>query len=105
MAKMTYGEDLKEKLATQPYITVQEPAVGGGAMIIALAREMREQGFNYQKQLRVTAIDIDLRAVHMAYLQFSLFHIPAVVIHGDTIRLETYSEWHTPAFIWNGSAG
>lgn len=100
MAKMTYGEDLKEKLKTQPYITVQEPAVGGGAMIIAFAREMREQGFNYQKQLRVTAIDVDLRAVHMAYLQFSLFHIPAVVIHGDTIRLETYSEWHTPAYIW-----
>lgn len=71
-------------------------------MIIALAREMREQGINYQKRLRVTAIDVDLRAVHMAYLQFSLFHIPAVVIHGDTIRLETYSEWLSPAEIWSG---
>lgn len=99
MAKMIYGEDLKEKLRTQPTITVQEPAVGGGAMIIALAREMREQGLNYQRQLHVTATDIDLRAVHMAYLQFSLFHIPAVVIHGDIIRMENYSKWYTPSYI------
>ena len=101
MAKMIYGEDLKEKLKTQPYITVQEPAVGGGAMIIALARELRDQGINYQRKLHVTAIDIDLRAFHMAYLQFSLYHIPAVVIHGDTLRAEEYSRWYTPASIFN----
>ena len=37
-------------------------------MVIALAQELREQGINYQQCLHVTAIDIDLLAVHMAYV-------------------------------------
>ena len=97
MATMSYGDGLQTAIAEKGYISVGEPAVGGGAMIIALAHEMKRQGLNYQNQLHVTATDIDLRAVHMSYLQLSLLHIPAVVIHGDTIRLTEHSRWHTPA--------
>lgn len=97
MAAMSYGEGLQSAITEKGFITVGEPAVGGGAMIIAFAHEMKQQGINYQQTLHVTATDIDLRAVHMAYLQLSLLHIPAIVIHGDTIRMETYSNWYTPA--------
>ena len=53
-------------------------------MVIALAREMRELGINYQQHLHVTAIDVDPKCVHMSYVQFALLHIPAVIIHGNT---------------------
>lgn len=45
------------------------------------------------------AQDIDSRGVHMAYLQLSLLHIPAVVILGNTLLVEERERWHTPAHI------
>ena len=32
----------------------------------------------------------------MAYIQLSLYGIPAVVIHGNTLTMETWSHWYTP---------
>lgn len=107
MAKINVGtaEDLQAIIDQRGYITAQEPAVGAGATIIALAEAIKELGINYQQHLHVTAIDIDPRAVHMAYVQFSLMHIPAHVIVGDTLRLEFREDWYTPAHImgfWSG---
>jgi hypothetical protein len=104
MARMTVGdaEHLKERIAARGFITAQEPAVGSGAMLIALAQEMVDAGINYQQHLHVTAVDIDPKCVHMAYVQFSLLHIPAVIIHGDTLSLKEYSHWYTPAHILDG---
>jgi hypothetical protein len=47
----------------------------------------------------VTAIDIDLLAVHMAYVHCTLLHIPALIVHGDTLRAQTYSIWRTFAHV------
>ena len=104
MAKMTIGncDDLTERITTRGFVTAQEPAVGSGAMVIALAKEMRDAGINYQQHLHVTAVDIDPKCVHMAYVQFTLLHIPAVIIHGDTLSLKEYGQWFTPAHIMGG---
>jgi hypothetical protein len=107
MAKMTIGsaEELQATLGKHGYVTAQEPAVGAGATVIALAEAIKDLGINYQQHLHVTAIDIDPRAVHMAYVQFSLMHIPAHVIVGDTLRLEFREDWYTPAHVmgfWSG---
>lgn len=71
-------------------------------MIIALALEMQAAGINFQKCMHVVAQDLDQKAVHMAYVQLSLLHIPAVVIHGNTLTDETRSLWYTPAHILGG---
>lgn len=101
MASVTVGDgaDMRAKIAHRGYITVQEPACGAGAQIIALAETMKAAGINYQQDMHVTAIDIDSRAVHMTYLQLSLMHIPAVVVLGNTLALEEREHWHTPAHI------
>jgi hypothetical protein len=39
---------------------------------------MLSQGVNDQQHLHITAVDIDIRAVHMTYLQLSLLRVPAV---------------------------
>jgi hypothetical protein len=75
---------------------------GSGAMVIALAHEMRELGINYQQHLHVTATDVDPKCVHMAYVQFALLHIPAVIIHGNTLSREEFGRWYTPAHIMDG---
>lgn len=106
MALMTIsGDDLHKNIEERGYITAHEPAVGAGATIIALAEALKDAGINYQQHLHVKAVDIDPRAVHMAYVQFSLLHIPAQAIVGDTLRLEFREDWFTPAHVmgfWSG---
>ncbi|MDJ0337442.1 N-6 DNA methylase [Cryobacterium sp. PH31-O1] len=95
----------EEVLATQAFITVSEPTCGSGGMIVALADRMRAAGFNYQKQLHVTAQDLERTSVHMTYIALSLLHIPAVVIHGNTLTIEVLDSWYTPAHILGGWCG
>lgn len=66
-------------------IHINEPTCGGGAMIIAAAKVLRDQGSNYQKLLKVVAQDLDWKGVYMCYLQLSLLGIDAVVAQGDTL--------------------
>lgn len=105
MAAMNLTGDIRTLIDERGFIRASEPCVGAGAMVIALARHMRNESINYQQALHVTACDIDIRAVHMAYVQLSLLHVPAVIVHGNTLSLDEWSHWYTPAHIlgfWNG---
>ncbi|MBQ2348782.1 MAG: N-6 DNA methylase [Clostridia bacterium] len=66
-------------------IKMNEPSCGGGGMIIATARVLKERGINYQSRLRVVAQDLDWLAVYMTYIQLSLYGIDAIVCQGDTL--------------------
>lgn len=66
-------------------IKVNEPACGGGSMIIATAKRLKERGINFQKRMKVVAQDLDWKSVYMCYLQLSLLGINAIVVQGDTI--------------------
>ncbi len=90
-------KEIKEK----GYMTVTDPAVGGGVTIIGLVRAMIEKGYNPQKQLLVICGDLDIKAVHMTYIQLSLLGIPAIVKNQDALTLETMSVWYTPTYIWD----
>ncbi len=94
--------DMRPTLDAQPFVTASDPAVGGGAMPLALCAAMKDAGINYQRVLHVTAQDIDERAAHMAYIQLSLVHVPAVIVVGDTLRMETRALWYTPAHVLGG---
>jgi len=104
MAAMTANsrDELQAIINARGFITAQEPCCGSGAMAIALAQHLKAEGINYQNHLHVTAIDIDLKCVHMAYMQLSFLHVPAVVIHGNSLSLEEHSHWYTPAHIMGG---
>ena len=47
----------------------------------------------------VYAADLDPRCAQMAYLNLSLYGIPAVVICGNTISLKEYDRWYTPVYL------
>ena len=103
MAKMTLSkEDAEGIIAERGFVRASEPAVGSGAMVIALAQAFNEAGINYQQHLHVTAVDVDLKCVHMAYAQLSLLHVPTVIVHGNSLSLEEHSRWYTPAHIMGG---
>lgn len=93
------GDNLAQIIEKKGYITVCEPCIGSGGMILGAAKAMANRKLNYQTQMLVTGIDIDMKCVQMAYLQLSLLGIPAVIIHGNSLTNEEWSRWYTPAYI------
>ena len=63
---------------------------------------MKEQGYNYQHQLFVEAIDIDETCFKMAYIQFSILGILARVMLGDTLAWKFQKVLYTPFYFVNG---
>lgn len=81
-------------------LTVNEPACGSGGMVLALAEILyTKYHFNISRNLFVVCSDIDSRCVHMTYLQLGLAGIPAVIYQQNTLTLETWDVWETPAYI------
>jgi len=101
MGKILIG-DHDKAIQELGYVHVMEPTCGSGAMVLGFAKAMRDVGYNHSQQMLVTAIDIDMKCVSMCYLQLSLYGIPAVVIHGDTLADKEWSRWYTPAYIFGG---
>lgn len=89
----------KETIEKEGYITCNEPAVGGGVMVLEFAEAMRAAGFNPSKQLLIYAGDIDRRCVCMSYLHFSLYGLPAVLDHADTLSLMAWQRWYSPVYV------
>lgn len=86
------------------FINLSEPCCGAGAMALGFAQAFKNAGYDYTRQMVVTAIDTDIRCVYMCYIQLSLYGIPAVVIHGDSLALKEWSHWYTPLYVlydWN----
>lgn len=77
-------------------ITINEPACGSGTMVIGAVWAMKQKNFDFQRKSFFVAQDIDIRCVWMAYIQLSLYGIPAVVVHGNTLTMEEWSRWYTP---------
>lgn len=87
------------------FITLSEPACGAGGMVLAFVKTMMDRGHDPNRRLWVQCVDIDRLAALMCYVQLSLWHIPAEIIVGDTLRLEVRETWHTPAHnlgFWSG---
>lgn len=93
MARLNVS-DIEDK----PVITLHEPAVGSGGMVIAYAQALRERGVNYQQRLWVQAIDLDPVAAMMAYVQFTLLHIPAEICIGNTLTMNITKVFRTSAY-------
>ena len=100
MARLTLADS--EHLLQKECITVHEPAAGSGVMVMAFAQALRDMGINYQQRMHAHVVDVEQTAVHMAYVQLSLMNIPAFVIHGNSLSLQEWSVWTTPAHILGG---
>lgn len=84
------------------FIRVHEPACGAGGMVIAAADSLLASGHNYQQAMHATCVDVDPCCVHMTYVQLSLLHIPATIVHGNALSMEVWGTWYTPAHVFGG---
>lgn len=86
MSELQFAGDGKEvQIEKKGHISVNDPACGAGAMLIAFANVAKKHGINYQKQVLFIAQDIDRTAAMMCYIQLSLLGCPAIVAVGDSL--------------------
>lgn len=83
-------------------VTVNEPAAGAGAMIVALCDYLRHEKVDFQHRLRATCQDLSATAAHMCYVQLSLIGCPAHVIIGDSLKVECREKYVTPMAVMAG---
>lgn len=97
-------DDLSSHLQEYDQIELNEPASGGGGMILAVAKGLKDKGMNYQRLMNVTAQDLDWTGVYMTYIQLSMAGIAARVIQGDTLtekQPHPNQIMYTPMYVMN----
>lgn len=100
IAKTTLS-DIGEMLHGKRYISIQDPCVGGGALLIAAFNEAKALGFNPQTQCLFYGADTDPTCIRMAYIQCSLLGMCGHFIHGNSLAVEQWDSFTTPMFYLN----
>lgn len=99
-ARMVLNEQVvRAQVDSAGYFRVADPCAGAGALGIACAEIMDEWNFDHREHLHVLATDVDELAAHMAYIQFSLLGIPALVVLGNSITRDSNDVWRTPGHV------
>ena len=93
-------EKIRQSTENDGVMTIADPCCGGGGMIMAALSTLKERGVNYARNCFVECTDIDIRCVHMTYLQLALAGVPAIVKHQDALSRQLWSVWRTPAFMF-----
>jgi len=113
MAEMNFGKGIQAKVEKKGYISVCDPCVGAGAMLIAAANVMKRAKVNYQTNAVFVGQDIDQVVAMMAYIQLSLIGCPGYIIIGNSLTNPTIGHvlfpkdtegqevWITPLFMHN----
>ena len=70
-------------------------------MILSTAKALERRNIDYQQELLVEATDISEVCVYMAYIQLSLYGIPAIVYCGNALANEFRFKMETPFFFLN----
>lgn len=78
-------EVLAKDIQQRGWVSVNDPACGAGALLIAFANECRRQNINYQTSVLFVAQDIDFLAGCMCYIQLSLLGCPGYVVIDDSL--------------------
>ena len=85
MARMQIGEGCRAEIDEKGYISVCDPCVGAGAMLIAAATAFRECKVNYHTSALFIGQDVDPVVAKMAYIQISLLGCPGYITVGNSL--------------------
>lgn len=104
MAESSFDEkNAKAELSQKGYISVLEPAVGGGANVIAFCEVLKNHDINYQTQCVIVCQELSKLTALMCYTALSLIGCAAVVKIGNSLSdpyTNYFAECSKGAEIW-----
>lgn len=104
MAVSSFDEkNARAELSQKGYISVLEPAVGGGANVIAFCEVLKNHDINYQTQCVIVCQELSKLTALMCYTALSLIGCAAVVKIGDSLSdpyTNYFAECSKDAEIW-----
>lgn len=103
-------DDPKEEIDRRGWISICDPCIGGGAMMVAAVTRFRNAGVNYHDHVMFVGQDVDRVAGMMAYIQLSLLGCPGYIVVANTLtnplvgdvlipaEKEGQEFWYTPFY-------
>lgn len=113
MAEINIGPGVETEIKGKGYLSINDPACGAGATLIAAANTFRRHGIDYQRDVLFVGQDIDRVVGQMCYIQLSLLGCPGYIAIADTIanpvcgstmapiEKESQEFWYTPFYFRN----
>lgn len=97
MAGLTLSKQMVEDaIREHGYLTVNEPAAGGGANVIGCAHVLKEMGVNYQTDAWFVCQELSELTALTCYVQMSILGMAGVVQIGDTLKMDFHHALYTP---------
>lgn len=84
MSEITIG-DCQSQIDKKGWMSVCDPCVGGGAMLIAAVNSMQRQKVFYHDHVLFVGQDIDRTVGMMAYIQISLMGCPGYIVIANSL--------------------
>lgn len=91
-------ETLKAEIEEKGWVSVNDPCVGGGAMLVGYANACLKYGINYQQSVLFVGQDIDFTVAKMAYIQLSLLGCAGYIVIGNSLTEPCISPNGSPLF-------
>lgn len=101
-------DETRKKIDDNGFISINDPACGAGATLIAAAEALYRMGINYQQTALFIGQDLDQTVALMCYIQLSLIGCAGYVHIGNTltepltgdalIPTGTGNTWYTPMY-------
>lgn len=91
--ELAFDEKLiRDEIARQGFVTIIENCCGSGALVLGSLNTLLEMNINPCRFAFVRASDIDERCIKMAFIQLSLYCIPAVIERRNAVTAEIFGE-------------
>lgn len=87
---------LSEVIERNGCVTIAEPAVGAGSLLIAATSVIENLGFNPQNQMYFEGVDVDRLCCDLSYIQMSVMGTVGFIIHGNSLSCEYWDARPTP---------
>jgi hypothetical protein len=87
---------LRGLLETQRYVTVCDPCVGSARTLLPVVELYHRCRIDWTHHLLLHGDDLDWRCVCMTYVTLSLYDVPAIVRHMNTLSNDVYCSLRTP---------